>query len=106
MCFGLGLMSKLTGSSKVAKATAKAADKAAANDRLAAQAAQQTQEATIAQSRAAEQAAAVLSRPIEEVAVQVGETGSNDVDPTTGRRRTPRSRFQMGSASSGSGLSL
>ena len=106
MCFGLGLLSKITGSSKAAKATAKAAEKAAANDRLAAQAAQQAQEATIAQSRAAEQAAAVLSRPIEEVAVKVGEDGSNQVDPETGRRRTPRARFQMGSASSGSGLRI
>lgn len=102
MCFGLGILSSLTGAKSAAKAQRKAAEQQAQNDRLMAQAAQQQREASIAQNKAAEEAAAVLSRPIEDVSVQVGEqpTGT-DIDPATGRRRTPRSSFQIASPSSG-----
>lgn len=102
MCFGLGLLGKLTGANKAAKATRKAAEQEAYNERLMAQAAQQAREASIAQNKAAEEAAAVLSRPIETVSVQVGEESpEQQVDPTTGRRRTPRSTFQLGRSASG-----
>lgn len=102
MCFGLGILSGITGARKAAKATRKAAEQQAENDRLMAQAAQQSREAAIAQNKASEEAAAVLSRPVEGVTVQVGEqpTGT-DIDPATGRRRTPRSSFQIASPSSG-----
>lgn len=101
MCFGLGLLGKLTGANKAAKATRKVAEQEAYNDRLMSQAAQQAREQSIAQQKAAEQAAATLARPVEEVSVQVGEAQADEVDPSTGRRRTPRSSFQMQRPNSG-----
>lgn len=101
MCFGLGLLGKITGAGKSAKALRKQAEQEAQDNRFAAQAAQQARENSIAQQKASDEAAALLSRPIEGVSVQVGETGTPEVDPNTGRRRTPRSTFQMGSSQSG-----
>lgn len=101
MCFGLGILSRLTGAHAQAKATRRAAAQQAQNDRLMAQAAQQAQEATLAQTKASEEAAALLSRPTEDVSVQVGEVADAATDPETGRRRNPRSSFQISTPQSG-----
>lgn len=101
MCFGLGILSSLMGTGKAAKAQRKAAEAEAANDRLMAQAAQQQREASIAQQKASSDAATLLDRPVEPVTVQVGEQANAPVDPTTGRRRTPRSQFQISNPGSG-----
>lgn len=105
MCFGLGLLGKITGANKMAKATRKVAEQEAYNEKLMAQAAQQSREQTIAQQKAAEDAAAVLARPVEDVSVQVGEVATNEVDANTGRRRTPRQSFQIERNQSGLRLS-
>lgn len=78
----------------------------AANDRIMAQAAQQTRETAIAQDKASQAAAALLNQPVEAVDVQVGEdVPQAEIDPNTGRRRTTRSSFQMARKTSGLNIS-
>lgn len=88
-----------------AKATLEAANMQAANDRLIAQAAQQSLETTLAQKNASDKAAELLSKPQEQIDVQLApDAPAAEIDVTTGRRKTTRSRFQ--SAKSGSGIRI
>jgi hypothetical protein len=102
-------MGFLSGGKKAAKrqaaATLKAAEMQAANDRLVAQAAQQSLETTLAQKNAADKAAELLSKPQEQIDVQLApDAPAAEIDVSTGRRRTTRSKFQ--SASTGSGIRI
>lgn len=100
----------LFGAKKAAKigaaATLKSAEDQAKANRLAAQAAQQSSEISIAQAQAASAAKELLDVPMDQVQVDVA-TGDDplEVDPTTGRRRTRRAAF-MANVSSGSGIQL
>lgn len=90
------------GGKKQAKAIRDSAEMQAKNDRLAAQAAQQGLESTVAQDKAARIAAETLSRPAEKIDVQLAPSVPEaEIDPTTGRRRTVRSSFTSKTASSG-----
>lgn len=104
MCFGLGILSTILGTKGTSKAQAKQAAEEARQSRLAAQSAQIQKEATINQDKATQAAEALLSKPIDPVEVQVGEPVTDTTDPTTGRKRTPRSSFQINAPASGLAL--
>jgi alanyl-tRNA synthetase len=88
-----------------ADATLKAANMQAGNDRLLAQAAQQALETTLAQKRASDKAAELLSKPQELIDVQLApDAPAAEIDATTGRRKTTRSKFM--SSTSGSGIHI
>jgi hypothetical protein len=103
-------MCDLFGAKKAAKinaaATLKSAEDQAKANRLAAQAAQQSNEITIAQSQAASAARELLDVPMDQAVVDIA-TGDDapEIDPVTGRRRTRRAAF-MANVSSGSGIQL
>lgn len=100
MCFGLNILGSIFGSGD--GGAKKRAEEQARNDREIARGAQLALEATKKQQKAAEDAAALLSRPTETVDVQVGEIAPEQTtDPGTGRRRTPRSSFQINNPQSG-----
>lgn len=98
MCFG----------NKAAKRQARATEKAAAQqakaDRDAAIAMQQGRETMIAQARAAEKAAELLSTPMEQAEVDLSVDDA-EVDPVTGRRRPIRAAF-MSTRAQGSGIRI
>jgi hypothetical protein len=90
MCFG----------NKLAKRQARAAEAqataSATNDAYSAQAAAQAKDNAVALDAASKEAAAMLTTPVEKAEVQLSEdTPAAEIDPTTGRRRTTRSSFQM-----------
>lgn len=90
MCFG----------NKAARRAANAAEESAkqdaVNNQYAAQAAAQAQEAATNMDQAAKAAAELLSTPQEQAKVTLGEdTPVAEVDPTTRRRTTSRSSFQL-----------
>lgn len=95
----MGFVTKIFGSGKKAAkiqadATLKAANLQASSDRENARAATLTMENMAAQSRAADQAAEKLSRPMGEVNVLLApETETPELDPETKRRRTARTPF-------------
>jgi len=90
---------------RIAAATLQSAEMQAKNDRLQAQSAAQALETTIAQKRAADAAAETLSRPQEQVDVQLAaDVAPAEVDPSTGRRITTRSKFQ--SKTNGAGIRI
>lgn len=99
MCFGLGLLNKIFGDGGAGQAK-KQAQEEARQARLSQQAAQQARESQINQQRASDAAKALLERPIDKPEVQVGEQVAV-TDPETGRKRTPRSSFQINAPSSG-----
>lgn len=81
------------------------AERQAQQDRLSAQAANQSREAVIAQDKATMAASELLAKPVDQVDVQVGEaTPAAEIDPNTGRRRTTRSSFQVNRKTSGLSL--
>lgn len=89
-----------------AQATMDSANMQANSDRLVAQAAQSSQETMLAQKRAADQAAELLSVPQEQVDVQLaGNSPAAQIDENTGRRKTARSPF-MGAKPSTSGVRI
>lgn len=90
---------------KTAQATLKAAADQAAADRLAAQAVQRSQETSIAQIRASEQAKELLNVPMEQVQVDLAVGPQGEVDPVTNRRRPTRQGF-MSNAYGGSGIKI
>jgi hypothetical protein len=107
-----GIVKMITGKSgtkgakRQAAATLKAAADEAKNDRLVAQGAQQTQEAMMAQRKAAQDASELLSAPQDQIDVQLApDTPDAEIDRKTGRRRTPRSSF-MSSGAAGSGIRI
>ncbi|NRB01602.1 MAG: hypothetical protein HRU32_17670 [Rhodobacteraceae bacterium] len=82
------------GSKRQAEATLKSAEMQAAADREAVRGNTLAMQTQIAQKRASDQAAELLSTPQEAANVILSpETDEPDVDPVTGRRRTTRSRF-------------
>lgn len=102
MCLGLGLFERLSGQTAARKSSQRAAKRQETNAILSAEATQNQLETNIAQQQAAEAAKELLSVPIEDTSVSVGDaTAAGTVDETTGRRTATRSRFQM---SSNSGL--
>jgi hypothetical protein len=77
-----------------AQATLTAANMQANSDRLVAQAAQQSQETMLAQTKAAEAASELLSTPQDQVDVNLApDSHVAEIDPTTGKRRTTRSTY-------------
>ncbi len=79
---------------KQAAATLKAAEMEAQNNRDQAKAAQTAMETTLAQKQAADKAAELLAKPMEQIDVALSpETEAVDIDPETGRRRTARSNY-------------
>lgn len=104
MCLGLGLLERLTGARAARRAQQKEARMTMEQSRLATEANQNQLETNIAQQKASQAARDLLDVPIEDTTVTVGDPGTTGAaDPTTGRRRNARSRFQM---SSGSGLAI
>lgn len=99
MCFGLDIF----GTGKAAKNQAKALEEQARQERLLAQASQQNLENQIARQKAAEDARALLEKPMETTSVTVGEQEDAATVDETGRRRTNRSKFQV-TRPSGAGL--
>lgn len=103
-------MCDIFGAKKAAKRTAaatmQAAEMEAANQRAQAQAAVNQQQTMIAQSRASEAAADLLNRPTGIVDVTLASEASApvEIDPVSGRRRTPRQLFM--SSGAGSGIKL
>lgn len=94
MCFG----------NKNAKRQAKAVEAQAAqtatNDAYAAQAAAQAKTSAIQMDQAAKAAAELLATPVDKAQVSLSEdTPAAEIDPTTGRRRTTRSSFQINRSS-------
>lgn len=88
-----------------ADATLKAANMQAGADRVNVQGAQMALETTLAQKNAADKAAELLSKPQEQIDVQLApDAPATEIDATTGRRRTSRSRFQ--SRVTGSGINI
>lgn len=90
MCFG----------NKTAKRQAAAmeaqARSQAINDTYAAQAAAQAKTSAIQMDQAAKAAAELLAAPVERAEVALSENVPvAEIDPTTGRRRTTRSSFQI-----------
>jgi len=90
MCFG----------NKSAKRQAKAleaqATQTSQNDAYAVQASAQAKTSAIAMDQAAKAAAELLAAPVEKAEVSLSEdTPAAEIDPTTGRRRTTRSSFQI-----------
>lgn len=90
MCFG----------NKTARRQANAmeaqAKSQAQNDAYTAQAAAQAKTSAIAMDQAAKAAAELLAQPVEKAQVALSEdTPVAEIDPTTGRRRTTRSSFQI-----------
>jgi hypothetical protein len=90
MCFG----------NKTAKRQAAAmeaqARSQAKNDLFAAQGASQAKEASIRMDQAAKAAAELLAAPVAKAEVMLSEdVPAAEIDPTTGRRRTTRSSFQL-----------
>lgn len=77
-----------------AKATMDSAEMQAKNDRLMAQAAQQSRETMIAQDAAAQKASELLSVPQEQVEVSLGPEDTAEIDPDTGRRKSTRSSYR------------
>lgn len=98
MCFGN------SAARRQARATEKAAADQARADRLAAVALQQGRETMIAQARAAEQASELLAVPMEQAEVDLAPA-TDDVDPTTGRRRPVRATF-MSNRNASSGIQI
>lgn len=89
-----------------AKAMKEQAEQQAYNDRLMAQAAQNARETVLNQDKAAAAAAELTDKPVDKVDVQVGEdVPAAEIDPSTGRRRTVRSSFQLNRKTSGLNLS-
>jgi hypothetical protein len=77
-----------------AAATLKSAEMQAANDRLVAQASQNSMETMLAQSVASDKAAELLSVPQGQIDVQLGaSTDAPTVDEATGKRRTVRQKY-------------
>jgi hypothetical protein len=102
----LGLITGSSGAKKGAKiqaaATLKAANDTAGNDRLIAQAAQQSRETMLAQDNASRSAAELLNKPMGMADVQLASSDSAaEIDPDTGRRRTRRSTYTSKSPTSG-----
>lgn len=90
MCFG-----NKTAKRQAAAMEAQARD-TARNDAFSAQAAAQAKTSAIQLDQAAKQAAEMLATPVEKAEVALSEdTPVAEIDPTTGRRRTTRSSFQM-----------
>lgn len=90
MCFG----------NKTAKRQAKAmeaqAKQQALNDQYATQATAQARESALKMDQAAKAAAELLAQPVDKAEVQLSEdVPAAEIDPTTGRRRTTRSSFQI-----------
>ena len=90
MCFG----------NKAAKRQARAmeaqAKQQAVNDQYAAQAAAQARESAIKLDSAAKAAAELLAKPVDKAEVTLSEdVPAAEIDPSTGRRRTTRSSFQI-----------
>lgn len=95
---------------KDARAQAAATEKAAASqsrsDRLVAQSVQQSRETMLAQNKASQYAAELLSKPQEQIDVQLApDDPAAEIDENTGRRRTTRSSF-MSAAQSSSGIKI
>lgn len=87
---------------KQAEATTAAAADTAKNDRLVAQAAEQSRETLTAQDTAARTASELLSKPQGMADVQVAPDGQTQgVDPATGRRRTTRQSYTAATPTSG-----
>ena len=99
MCFGLDILGINSGQKKQAKAL----EEQAKQERLLAQAGQQNFENQIAQQKASEDAKALLSKPVEETSVVLGETTAKPTQDTRGRRKTTRSTFQLQPSQSGLG---
>lgn len=103
-------MGDITGAKKaskrIAKATMEAANLQAQSDRWNAQAAQYAQETAVARDRAATQAAELLTKPPEQVDVQLGPDASAELDPQTGKRKTARAKFNMRPMKSLSGVQI
>lgn len=80
---------------KTAAATLEAANLTAQGDRWNAQAAQYARETMVAQDKAATQAAELLTRPQDQVEIQLGPDASAGLDPVTGKRKTARAQFNI-----------
>lgn len=91
MCFSSGKKAARI----AADATLQSAEMQAQADRYNAQAAEYAMETSIAQDRAAKQAAEMLTKPQEQVEVYLGPEQSAEIDPDTQRRKTARSKFNI-----------
>lgn len=90
MCFGNKTAKK---QNKLLETQAK---DAAMNDAYSAQSAAQAKTSAINMDNAAKAAADLLAQPVAKAEVSLSEaTPAAEIDPTTGRRRTTRSSFQM-----------
>lgn len=90
MCFGNNT------ARRQAKALEAQAKSQAQNDAYSALAAAQAKTSAIAMDKAAKTAAELLAQPVEKAKVTLSEdTPVAEIDPTTGRRRTTRSSFQI-----------
>lgn len=95
MCFGLNILGGGTKAAKLqAKATMDSANMVAASDREAARGNLLAMSTQIAQKRAADGAAELLSTPQEKATVVLSpETDAPEVDPLTNKRKTRRGEF-------------
>jgi len=95
MCLGLGLLERVTGARGARKAAQRNAKRQEEQALLQTQGTQNQFETNLAQQRQATKVAELLGVPVEGTDVAIGDGAGDELDPTTGRRRTVRSRFQM-----------